>query len=111
MACMFDHRQVTFSAVTDRRNSASVQSRFRFSSYSVADRGLKLGLARHFDPTETRRTYPGLNCRRTSVFGPPSCRKRLMEEAAMEKMLLLVVILSILVITSKFGRTIPTAHS
>jgi hypothetical protein len=29
----------------------------------------------------------------------------------MEKMLLLVAILSIIVITSKFGRTIPTARS
>jgi hypothetical protein len=29
----------------------------------------------------------------------------------MEKMLLLVAILSIIVITSKCGRTIPTAHS
>jgi hypothetical protein len=33
-----------------------------------------------------------------------------MEEAAMEKMIILVAILSIIVVASKFGRTIPIAR-
>jgi hypothetical protein len=33
-----------------------------------------------------------------------------MEEAAMEKMIILVAILSIIVVASKFGRTIPAAR-
>jgi hypothetical protein len=39
-----------------------------------------------------------------------SVRERLMEEAAMEKMIILVAILSIIVVASKLGRTISTAR-
>jgi hypothetical protein len=39
-----------------------------------------------------------------------SVKERLMEEAAMEKMIILVAILSIIVVASKFGRTISAAR-
>jgi hypothetical protein len=40
-----------------------------------------------------------------------SVRERLMEEAAMEKVLLLIAILSIILVASKLSRTIPAARS
>jgi hypothetical protein len=40
-----------------------------------------------------------------------SVSERLMEEAAMEKVLLLIAILSIILVASKLSRTIPAARS
>jgi hypothetical protein len=75
-----------------------VQQAMPTPEFEITCQSAVLAMRANFDQTRRARVP------RTSVG------ERLMEEAAMEKMLLLVVMLSVLIITSTFGQTTPTVR-